>query len=154
MTYHLDSIDIKILKALQKDARQSHQQVSEAVGLSPSPCSRRIRLMEQNGIIEGYTAKVDSRRIGFALNIFVSVKLDTQIDSRLVNFEKEIARFPEVVDCWLMTGNRDYLLRVSVTDLEEFERFLTSHLTKTSGVASIESSIPIRRVKDGGSRVL
>ncbi|MDO6728257.1 Lrp/AsnC family transcriptional regulator [Cognatishimia sp. 1_MG-2023] len=153
MTHHLDDTDIKILKALQRDARQSHQQVGDTVGLSPSPCSRRIRLMEQNGIIEGYTAKVDSRRIGFGLNVFVSVKLDTQIDSRLVNFEREIARFPEVVDCWLMTGNRDYLMRVVVTDLEEFERFLTSHLTKTIGVASIESSIPVRRVKDAGARV-
>lgn len=153
MKHDLDDIDLAILRALQRDARLSHQALSEQVGLSPSPCSRRIRIMESKGIIEGYSARIDERKLGFAMNIFVSVKLDHQTDDRLVSFEREIALCPEVVDCWLMTGNRDYLLRVSVRDLEEFERFLTVRMTKIKGVASIESSIPVRRVKGGAARL-
>lgn len=153
MTHELDETDIKILHELQIDARISHQVLSERVGLSASPCSRRIRIMEANGVIKGYSTHVDERKLGFSMSIFVSVKLDRQIDSRLVNFERDIALCPEVVDCWLMTGNRDYLLRISVRDLEEFEQFLTARLTKIPGVASLESSIPIRRVKGGMSRL-
>lgn len=154
MSYDLDDIDLTILRELQRDARLSHQALSERVGLSPSPCSRRIRILESKGIIEGYSARIDERKLGFAMNIFVSVKLDHQIDDRLMSFEREIARCPEVIDCWLMTGNRDYLLRVSVRNLEEFERFLTARLTKIKGVASLESSIPVRRVKGGMARLV
>jgi Lrp/AsnC family leucine-responsive transcriptional regulator len=153
MGHNLDETDLRILHELQKDARISHQELSERVGLSPSPCSRRIRIMESNGIIKGYRADVDERALGFAMSIFVSVKLDRQIDDLLVNFEREVALCPEVVDCWLMTGNRDYLLRISVRDLDEFEHFLTARLTKVPGVASLESSIPIRRVKGGETRL-
>ncbi|ASP20986.1 leucine-responsive regulatory protein [Antarctobacter heliothermus] len=153
MRQTLDETDLKILHALQTDARISHQELSEQVGLSPSPCSRRIRIMEASGIIKGYSAHVDERKLGFSMSIFVSVKLDRQIDSRLVHFERAIAICPEVVDCWLMTGNRDYLLRISVRDLEEFEQFLTVRLTKIPGVASLESSIPIRRIKGDMSRL-
>ncbi|MBU2961386.1 Lrp/AsnC family transcriptional regulator [Citreicella sp. C3M06] len=153
MAHKLDETDLKILRELQNNARLSHHELSERVGLSPSPCSRRIRIMEGNGIINGYGARVDERKLGFAMSIFVSVKLDRQIDDRLVNFERDIALCPEVVDCWLMTGNRDYLLRISVRDLEEFESFLTARLTKIAGVASLESSIPIRRVKSGQARL-
>lgn len=153
MNQNLDEIDLKILNELQRDARQSHQELSERVGLSPSPCSRRIRILESKGVIKGYSVRVDERALGFTMNIFVSVKLDQQIDDRLVNFERDIALCSEVVDCWLMTGNRDYLLRISVRDLDEFEHFLTGRLTKISGVASLESSIPIRRVKGGEVRL-
>ncbi|BBU59277.1 ArsR family transcriptional regulator (plasmid) [Mameliella alba] len=149
----LDEIDLKILNELQEDARISHQVLSERVGLSPSPCSRRIRILESKGIITGYSAHIDERKLGFAMNIFVSVKLAHQVDTGLVSFERAIRLCPEVVDCWLMTGNRDYLLRVSVRDLDEFEHFLTARLTRIDGVSSIESSIPIRRVKGGMSRL-
>lgn len=149
----LDDVDLRILHELQRDARLAHQELSERVGLSPSPCSRRIRIMESNGVIKGYSANVDERAVGFSMSIFVSVKLDRQIDDQLVGFERAIALCPEVVDCWLMTGNRDYLLRISVRDLEEFEHFLTARLTKITGVSSIESSIPIRRVKGGHARL-
>ncbi|MBV7396580.1 Lrp/AsnC family transcriptional regulator [Mameliella sediminis] len=149
----LDDIDLGILRELQADARISHQVLSERVGLSPSPCSRRIRILESKGVITGYSVHIDERKLGFALNVFVSVKLAHQIDSRLMSFERAIEHCPEVVDCWLMTGNRDYLLRVSVRDLDEFERFLTARLTRIEGVSSIESSIPIRRVKGGTSRL-
>ncbi|MEN9063196.1 MULTISPECIES: Lrp/AsnC family transcriptional regulator [Ponticoccus] len=148
-----DEIDLRILRELQQDARISHQVLSERVGLSPSPCSRRIRILESKGIITGYSAHIDARKLGFSMNIFVSVKLAHQVDSGLVNFERAVKQCPEVVDCWLMTGNRDYLLRVSVRDLDEFEQFLTARLTKIDGVSSIESSIPIRQVKGGMSRL-
>ncbi|SDE17718.1 transcriptional regulator, AsnC family [Salipiger thiooxidans] len=147
MTMDLDEIDYRILRALQRDARLTHQELSEKVGLSPSPCARRIRKLEAEGYITGYSARIDDARLGYGFSVFISVRLDRQIDDRLVAFEAEIKRCPEVVDCWLMTGSFDYLLRVAVGDLAEFERFLTGRLTKLPGVASLESSIPIRRVK-------
>ncbi len=149
----LDKFDRKILRELQKDARLTHQELSERIGLSPSPCARRIRKLEAEGYITGYSARVDEAKLGFGFNVFVSVRLDRQIDDRLVAFEQEMRRCPEIVDCWLMTGSFDYLLRVAVGDLLEFERFLTGRLTKLPGVASLESSIPIRRVKDLPARL-
>ena len=154
MSHDLDDIDQRILAELQRDGRQSHQELSARVGLSPSPCARRIRRLETDGFITGYSARIDEAKLGFLFNVFVSVRLDQQIDDRLVRFERAIALCPEIVDCWLMTGSFDYLLRVSVRDLHEFERFLTRHLTKIPGVASLESSIPIRRVRDQGARLL
>lgn len=147
METELDDLDRRILRELQRDARLTHQELSERIGLSPSPCARRIRKLEAEGYITGYSAQIEEARLGFAFNVFISVRLDRQIDDRLVIFEREVRRCPEIVDCWLMTGSFDYLLRVAVRDLEEFERFLTGRLTKLPGVASLESSIPIRRVK-------
>lgn len=149
----MDDFDQQILRELQLDARLTHQDLSERIGLSPSPCARRIKKLEADGIITGYSANVDETKMGFGVSVFVSVKLDQQIEGRLVKFEKEIAQYREVVDCWLMTGSFDYLMRISVRDLNEFEHFLTGRLTKISGVASIESSIPIRRVKFQSSRL-
>lgn len=149
----LDDIDRRILRELQADGRLSHQDLSERIGLSPSPCARRIRRLESEGYINGYTARIDEKMMGYGFSVFVSVKLAQQIDERLVSFEREVVRCPEVVDCWLMTGGFDYLLRVAVHDLNEFERFLTGRLTKIAGVASIESSIPIRRVKEQATRL-
>jgi Lrp/AsnC family leucine-responsive transcriptional regulator len=150
----LDDIDGRILKELQRDARLSHQDLSARIGLSPSPCARRIKRLENAGYITGYTALIDETKLGFQVSVFVSVRLDQQVDDRLVSFEREIARYPEVVDCWLMTGSFDYLLRVVVRDLAEYEHFLTGRLTKVPGVASLESSIPIRRVKDQAARLV
>lgn len=149
----LDQIDHRILTELQKDARLSHLELSERIGLSPSPCARRIRKLEAEGYITGYGAIIDETRMGYGFHVFVSVKLDQQVDRRLVEFEREIRLCPEIVECWLMTGSFDYLLRLSVADLNEFERFLTGRLTKIAGVASIESSIPIRRVKHQQARI-
>lgn len=143
----IDQIDRRILRELQRDARLSHQELGERVGLSASPCARRIRKLEGEGLIRGYAAELDEAKLGFGFNVFVSVRLDRQVDDRLVTFEAEVSDCHEIVDCWLMTGSFDYLLRVAVRDLEEFETFLTGRLTKITGVAQIESSIPIRRVK-------
>jgi len=149
----MDEIDFRILRALKTDARQTHQDLSDLVGLSATPCARRIRKLEADGIITGYSARIDEGRMGFGFSVFVSVRLDRQIDDRLQAFEERIRHFPEVVDCWLMTGSFDYLLRIAVRDLNEFESFLTGRLTKLPGVASLESSIPIRRVKNDATRL-
>ena len=150
----IDGIDAKILKALQRDGRLSQLELADEVGLSPTPCTRRVKKLEADGYIRGYTALIDEERLGFGFSIFVSVRLDKQIDDRLVTFERAVACYQEVVDCWLMTGGFDYLLRVAVADLHEFERFLTRKMTKIEGVASIESSIPLRRVKESVARLV
>ena len=150
----IDGIDAKILNALQRDGRLSQLELADEVGLSPTPCTRRVKKLEADGYIRGYTALIDEERLGFGFSIFVSVRLDKQIDDRLVTFERAVACYQEVVDCWLMTGGFDYLLRVAVADLHEFERFLTRKLTKIEGVASIESSIPLRRVKESVARLV
>jgi Lrp/AsnC family transcriptional regulator, leucine-responsive regulatory protein len=143
----LDRIDHAIIRELQADGRLSNQTLSERVGLSPSPCSRRLRLLEEGGIIKGYTALIDEAAIGFAMSVFVFIKLERQVDESLKSFESAVMEFPEVVDCWLMTGTRDYLLRIVTTGLPHYESFLTGELTKIPGVASIESSLSLRRVK-------
>ena len=149
----IDAYDAAILRALAKDGRMTINDLSERVGLSPSPVARRLRQLEDSGIIAGYAAVIDEAALGYAVSVFVSVKLDRQVDDALAKFEAAIADFPEVVDCWLMTGNRDYLLRIVTTGLSEFERLLVGKLTKVPGVASIESSIPLRRVKAGRARL-
>lgn len=153
MELEIDDTDRKILRELQKDARLTHQELSERISLSPSPCARRVKKVEQLGYITGYSAHIDEAKIGFGFSVFISVRLDRQIDDRLVKFEREVNCCAEIVDCWLMTGGFDYLLRVAVRDLNEYERFLTGRLTKISGVASIESSVPIRRVKNQTARL-
>ncbi len=148
----LDPYDVAILSVLQRDGRATINQLAEAAGLSPSPVARRLRILEAAGIITGYAALVDEAALGYEFSVFVSVKLERQVDDALAKFEKAVRSFPEVVDCWLMTGNRDYLLRIATRGPADFERFLTGTFTKVPGVASIESSIPLRRVKAGLSR--
>lgn len=151
-TVELDVFDVRILRHLGKHGRISVQDLSDQIGLSPTPTARRIRRLEDAGIITGYGARIDEAALGFDVSVFVSVQLDRQVDDALVKFEAAISGFPEVVDCWLMTGDRDYLMRIATTGLRDFEAFLVGKLTKVDGVASIQSSIPIRRVKAGGAR--
>ena len=148
----IDPFDVQILRALAEDGCMTVHNLSDRAGLSPSPVARRLNRREKDGYIKGYAALIDEARLGFGISVFVSVKLDSQIDDALANFEKAVRLMPEVVDCWLMTGNRDYLLRIATRDMGEFERFLTSKLTKLSFVAGLESSIPLRRVKSGLAR--
>lgn len=149
----LDLHDTQILRALLENGRMSIQDLSDRIGLSPTPVARRLRALEQNGIITGYTALIDEAALGYEMTVFVSIQLARQVDQSLERFEAAIASFPEVVDCWLMTGNRDYLLRVVTRGLASFEAFLTGRLTKVPGVSNIESSIPLRRVKTGIARM-
>ncbi|WP_303730641.1 Lrp/AsnC family transcriptional regulator [Paracoccus solventivorans] len=148
----LDEFDIRILRILRHEARIPVQELSDRIGLSPTPVARRMRNLEAAGIISGYAAMIDETALGYPVSVFVSVKLDRQVDQALAEFEAAIRDCPEVVDCWLMTGNRDYLLRVVTDGLAGFEAFLTGRLTRFPAVSSIESSIPLRRVKAGISR--
>ncbi|TNE36684.1 MAG: Lrp/AsnC family transcriptional regulator [Alphaproteobacteria bacterium] len=143
----LDKIDCAILNELQEDSRLTIFELASRVGLSSSPCSRRLRQLEQGGVIKRYTAVVDENLVGLPISVFISVKLERQIDEALSAFEEAVQNCSEVVDCWLMTGNRDYLLRVVAPSLAEYETILSTTLTKIPGVASIESSLPLRRIK-------
>ena len=145
----IDRIDASILRVLQADGRATINHIADRVSLSQSRVARRVRRLEETGIITGYSALIDEASLGYGFSVFVSVKLDRQVDDALVAFEAAVAGYPEVVDCWLMTGNRDYLLRIATQGLPEFEQFLVGKFTKIPGVASIESSIPLRRVKSG-----
>lgn len=143
----LDAIDRRILSELQADGRVPVQQIAERVGLSPSPCARRIRMLERAGIIKGYVAVIDQARIGLPISAFASIKLQRQHEDDLECFSQTVSRWPEVVDCYLMTGQRDYLMRVVVKDLEAYERFLKEKLTRIPCVASIETSFALGQVK-------
>jgi Lrp/AsnC family transcriptional regulator, leucine-responsive regulatory protein len=143
----LDDIDRRILAALQADGRMTAQQLADRVGLSPSPCARRVRLLEEAGVVKGYVAVVDQAKVGLPISVFASVKLERQREDDLDRFSQAVARWPEVVDCYLMTGQRDYLLRIVVSDLESYERFIKDKLTRLDGVASIESSFALGQVK-------
>ena len=147
MQADLDAIDRKILALLQLDGRMSIADLAGKVGLSPSPCLRRVRLLEEAGIIARYVAVLDQQRAGLPVSVFVSVKLESQKVDALDRFAKAIARWPEVLECYLMTGPRDYLLRVVVADLAAYERFLKQRLTRLAGIASIESSFALEQVK-------
>ncbi|HYP58004.1 MAG TPA: Lrp/AsnC family transcriptional regulator [Beijerinckia sp.] len=143
----LDAIDRKILAALQADGRMTIQELADTVGLSATPCARRVRMLEDEGIIKGYVAIVDQTKVGLPISVFVSVKLERQREEELDRFSQAVSRWSEVAECYLMTGQRDYLLRVIVSDLESYERFLKDKLTRLDGVASIESSFALGQIK-------
>jgi Lrp/AsnC family leucine-responsive transcriptional regulator len=143
----IDGIDRKLLVALQKDARLTTEQLGRKVGLSASPCARRVRLLEAAGVIKGYVAVVDQSKVGLPISVFASIKLERQREEELDRFAEAVARWPEIVDCYLMTGQRDYLLRIVVKDLPAYETFLKQKLTRLEGVASIESSFALGQVK-------
>lgn len=142
----LDELDRKILRDLQANGRITNQDLSERVGLSPSPCLRRLKQLEADGVITRYVALVDPGRIGLDVTAFVRVRLDQQDDRHLFAFEEAVAGFPEVMECYLMTGDADYQLRVVVESLHAFEEFLRSRLTRISGVAQVTTSFALRPV--------
>jgi Lrp/AsnC family leucine-responsive transcriptional regulator len=144
---NLDALDRKILGQLQADGRISLANLAAKVGLSPSPCLRRVRNLERDGVISRYVAVLDQRAVGLPVSIFISIKLEKQKQEALDKFSKTIARWPEVLECYLMTGPRDYWLRVVVPDLDAYERFLKQKLTRLEGIASIESSFALEQVK-------
>ncbi len=142
----LDAVDRKILELLQADGRMSLADLAEKVGLSPSPCLRRVRMLE-DGVISRYVAVLDQRAVGLPVSVFVSIKLEKQRQESLDRFAKAIERWPEVLECYLMTGSRDYWMRVVVPDLDAYERFVKQKLTRVEGIASIESSFALEQVK-------
>lgn len=146
MLKNLDKIDERILAALQADGRISNQDLAERVGLSPSPCLRRVRQLEAAGVISGYVTLLDPGALGLDVTAFVRVRLDQQVDRHLVAFEAAITALPEVMECYLMTGESDYQLRVLVRSLAEFEDFLRHKLTRIEGVAQVTSSFALRPI--------
>jgi len=143
----IDDIDRKILAVLQEDAHTTMERLAELVGLSPSPCARRVRNLEAAGVIKRYVAVVDQDKVGLPVSVFASIKLERQREDELDRFSKAILRWPEIVECYLMTGQRDYLLRIVVKDLPAYEAFLKRTLTRLEGVASIESSFALSQIK-------
>jgi Lrp/AsnC family leucine-responsive transcriptional regulator len=148
----LTDLDRRILKVLQEDGRTTIQAVADRVGLSASPCLRRIRRMEDAGVIAAYSVIVDQRAVGLPVSVFVSIKLERQRATALDGFAEAIESWPEVMECYLMTGQFDFLLRVVCADLAAYEAFLRERLTQIEGVSSIESSFSLGQVKY--SRVL
>lgn len=143
----LDRIDRNILALLQQDGRLANNELAQRVGLSPSPCLRRVKTLEEAGVIRTYVALVAPAAVDLSVNVFVNVTLERQVEERLDAFEAAVVRWPEVLECYLMTGEADYLLRVVVPDLAAYERFLKDHLTRVPGVASIKSSFALKQVR-------
>ena len=148
----LSSTDRRILRALQEDGRMTVQAIADRVGLSASPCLRRIRQLERAGIITAYAATVDQKSVGLPVSVFISIRLERQRADELDRFAEAVSRWPEVMECYLMTGQFDYLLRVVCADLGAYETFLRQKLAQLEGVGSIESSFSLAQVKY--SRVL
>lgn len=144
----LDAIDRRILAALQRDARLTNVQLAEKVGLSPSPCLRRVRILERAGVISGYHATLDRAGLGLGLTVFVGVKVERHHDEPAAAFREAVHALAEVVSCHLVSGEADFLLQVVVPDLAAYERFLLGTLLKLPGVSDIRSNFAIQTVKD------
>lgn len=144
----LDRIDRRILEHLQDDGRLSNQELAERVALSPSPCLRRVRGLERAGIIRGYAALLDALQVGLGLLAFVTVKLEKRGKMPVDQFTRAVQAWPEVIACFSMTGDMDYLMRVQVEDLEHYSRFIMEKLLKQPGVIDIRTNFVLERIKE------
>lgn len=142
----LDNTDHRIISALQEDGRMSNVQLAERVGLSPSACLRRVQLLEDRGIIAGYTALVDAHALGRTTSVIVAITLERQSEEHLSAFEDAVAACPDVMECYLMAGEADYIVRVVAKDAEDYERIHKEHLSRMPGVARIQSSFALRQI--------
>jgi len=149
LRYDLDAIDRRIVAELQTDARLSNVQLAEKVGLSPSPCLRRVKRLEQAGYIEGYRATLRRDRIGLGFSVFVGVQIDGHANERALSFEKAVNAMPEVISCHLVSGEADYFLEVVVPDLEHYQQFLVGKLLNLPIVREVRSNIAIQTLKAG-----
>jgi Lrp/AsnC family transcriptional regulator, leucine-responsive regulatory protein len=145
----LDTIDCRIVAELQSDGRLSNVELADKIGLSPSPCLRRVKRLEQEGYIEGYRAVLRRDRVGLGFSVFVGVRLDGHANDRALAFEKAIVEMPEVVACHLVSGDADYFLEVVVPDLAGYQRFLVGKLLNLSVVREVRSNIAIQTLKAG-----
>ena len=143
----LDATDWRILARLQENARVSNVELARAVSLSPSPCLARVRALEESGIISRYVSLLDPLKVGLTVSVFIQVSLEKQMRNALDTFEASVLARDEVMECYLMTGDADYLLRVVVADVQSIERFIVDYLAKIPGVASIKSSFALKQVK-------
>ncbi|MBS7813410.1 Lrp/AsnC family transcriptional regulator [Roseococcus pinisoli] len=142
-----DEFDRKILSLLQGDGRISMTDLAERVGLSPSPCARRVKRLEDEGYIDRYVALLNARKLGVGLSAFVNIRLKSQTRDAFDRFDAEVAHIPEIVGCHLVTGSYDYLLQVRVGDIDQFRTFMRDRLTAVEGVAETQSSIVLEQLK-------
>lgn len=143
----LDATDWRILGRLQDEARVSNVDLAHAVNLSPSPCLNRVRALEESGIISRYVTLLDPLKLGLTVSVFIQVSLEKQMRNALDVFEASVLARDEVMECYLMTGDADYLVRVVVSDVQSLERFIVDYLARIPGVASIKSSFALKQVK-------
>ncbi len=145
----LDRYDRHILELLQKDGRISNQELADRIGLSPSPCLRRVRALEESGLISGYRAMLDAKKLGLSLMALIHISMDRHTPERFANFEEQITALPEVLECLLVTGqDADYQLKVVVGDMDAFQTLLLEKITRIEGVSGVHSSFVLRRVVD------
>ena len=143
----LDRYDQHILEVLQDDGRINNQDLADRIGLSPSPCLRRVRALEVSGLIEGYRAMVDAKKLGLSLMALIHISMDKHTPERFANFESEVTVLPEVLECLLITGqDADYQLKVVVRDMDHYQSLLLNRLTRIEGVTGVHSSFVLRRV--------
>ncbi len=149
MATNIDRYDREILRVLQEDGRISNQDLADRIGLSPSPCLRRVRALEEAGIIAGYRALLDARKLGLTLMALIHISMDRHTPERFENFEAEIRAIPEIVECLLITGqDADYQLKAVVRDMDAYQDLLLNRITRIPGVTGVHSSFVLRRVVD------
>lgn len=142
-----DQIDLQILHELQKDGRMTNVELAQLVGLTAPPCLRRVRALEESGVIRSYHADLDAAKLGYGITVFAMVSLRSQAEADLRAFEDHVAALPEVRECHMLNGEIDFILKVVARDLQSFQQFLTSRLTPAPNVASVKTSLTIRTSK-------
>ena len=143
----LDKIDLKLLREMQRDGRITNLELADKVGLSPSPCARRVKQLEESGIIEGTVTLLNPSRLGLKLIALIQIAMDRHTPDRFEEFERQVASYPEVVECSLITGqSADYLIKVIVPDMEYYQEFLLNKITRIKGVSDVHSSFIMRQV--------
>lgn len=149
MKEELDRVDRAILQALQKDGRLSNQELSERIGLSPSPCLRRVKALEESGVIAGYRALLDAEKLGLTLMALIHISMDRHTPERFDNFERAVADLPQVLECLLLTGqSADYQLKVLVKDMQDYQQLLLDKITRIEGVSGVHTSFVLRKAVD------
>lgn len=144
---NLDTTDLRILDELQRDGGLSNVELARRVHLSPSPCLARVKALEASGVIERYVAIANANKLGLGLNVFISISLKSQNKEDLADFERRIAEHDEVMECYLMTGDSDYLIRVALPDIGALEKFILEQLSPISGIDKIRSSFALKQVR-------
>lgn len=147
MPIELDDIDRRILRELQKDGRIQNNELAKRVGLSPSPCLRRVKLLEERGVVDRYVAVLDQSKVGLTMSMFVRVWLLAQDTETIDVFINAMQRLPEVVECYIMLGDGDAMLKVVCTDIEDYRRFQRANLTRKNGIQNVKTDVPSQVVK-------
>ncbi|EMD9439343.1 Lrp/AsnC family transcriptional regulator [Burkholderia cepacia] len=147
MSIKLDAIDRRILRALQRNSNQTNAELAQQAGLSATPCLRRVHLLEEQGVIDAYVALLNPAAVDLRFTAFVRVTLERQDKTTVERFAREMEQAPEVLECHLMAGSYDYLLRVIARDLDDYQRFQMDTLTQIEGVRNVETEIPLKRIK-------